>query len=321
MSGKLRFWLFFWLTILVFAILSVAIPTVGRWNLEDAFSKHKPAIEHETIKRILSEASSKTLDDIEREIDDLLDVVYAPAHAGIPKYVDFHYSVLGEYTELIEIATGKMREALQERVFKDFDQRLQRAAQRLDTRFVEEYEKNLSAQKRELLNLDEDKVIIDDFSEVVFSVVLKRVKTTLPLAASSAALVGSNSVKVISLSVAKKIAAKVGAKAVAKGGSVLSGAGAGALVCAWSGPGAALCGMVGATIAWFAVDAVVINIDEYFSRDEFEAELEQILKDDRAEKHAFLVTSLNRKAIKLDEIVGEELFTLKCLSEKDGCSK
>ena len=85
------------------------------------------------------------------------------------------------------------------------------------------------------------------------------------------------------------------------------------LLCSWSGPGAAACGVVGAVAAWLVTDAVIINLDEYFNRDEFEAELRQIIGEDRAEKKLLLEAALKEKAIIMDAAAKD--FTMRELSE------
>jgi len=94
---------------------------------------------------------------------------------------------------------------------------------------------------------------------------------------------------------------------------VLVGAGSGALLCSWSGPGAAACGVVGGVVAWFVTDAVIVNIDEVLNRDDFEAELRQILLDNRAHHRAALESALAEKA---NRIENETTRTLKQLKEK-----
>jgi len=73
------------------------------------------------------------------DIDSVLEDVYLPVYKAIPPYADFHYSVLGEYTELTEAARGQMSEALYERLFNGFEERLSGAVGLLDMRFVEAY--------------------------------------------------------------------------------------------------------------------------------------------------------------------------------------
>ena len=124
----------------------------------------------------------------------------------------------------------------------------------------------------------------------------------------------------VSATIAKKLAAKVAAKAsakgLAKGGGVLAGAGGGALLCSWSGPGAAVCGVVGGAAAWLLTDAVVVNIDEYFNREDFENELRTLLDEDRAKKRKQLTAALRDKAVAIDAEV-ERIFRMRDLHQAD----
>ena len=74
-----------------------------------------------------------------------------------------------------------------------------------------------------------------------------------------------------------------------------------------------MCGIVGGAAAWFLTDAVVVNIDEYFNREDFEAELRAILDEDRAEKHELLAAALEAKAATMDALV-DQIFKMRDLS-------
>ena len=87
---------------------------------------------------------------------------------------------------------------------------------------------------------------------------------------------------------------------MAKGGSALAGAGGGALLCSWSGPGAAVCGVIGGAAAWLLADAAVIGIDEFFNREEFESQLRMILDEDRAQRRDQFSAALAKKAAAID---------------------
>ena len=308
---------FFWVTVLILAVATIGLTVVGGMRSTELPSPAAVEFSPTTLERLLSDTAIEAKNAVEPDINELLDAVYGRAYAAIPAYADFHYSVLGEYVELTEAVRGQMSVGLYERLFDGFEQRLTEAASVLDQRYVQEYQSNLQNQIAHQLSTEGVSLPLGDVTDTVLKDAIDRVQTTLPLATASAGIVGSGSLKVLSATIAKKLAAKVTAKAsakgLAKGGGVLTGAGGGALLCSWSGPGAALCGIVGGAAAWFLTDAVVVNIDEYFNREDFEAELRAILDEDRAEKNELLAAALEAKAAAMDALV-DEIFKMRDLS-------
>ena len=250
----------------------------------------------------------------------MLDSVYDPAYAAIPTYADFHYSVFGEYVEMTEAVRGQMSDALYERLFDGFEQRLMTAASDLDQRYAAEYQRELREQIEEQVSTEGILLPLGEVTDSVLQDAIARAHTTFPLATVAAGIVGSGSLKVVTATIGKKLTAKIAAKAsaktLAKGGGLITGFGGGTLLCSWSGPGAAICGVAGGAVAWFLTDAVVLNIDEHFNREDFEAELRAILDEDRAEKRDLLVASLQAKATAMDATV-EEIFRMRDLHTDD----
>lgn len=311
---------FFWATVLILAVATLAMTAMGSLKTTKPSSTQSIEISSTVLERLLSDTATAAKKAVEPDINALLDSVYGPAYSAIPAYADFHYSVLGEYVELTEAATGQMSKAIHARLFTGFEQRLRNASSVLDQRYVTEYERILNEQIADQVLSNGTELPLGDVTDTILRDTLDRAHTTLPLATVAAGIVGSGSLKVVSTTIAKKLAAKVAAKAsakgLAKGGGVLTGAGGGALLCSWSGPGAAVCGIVGGAAAWLVADAVVINIDEYFNREEFEAELRAILDVDRAEKHDLLADFLQYKATTMDDAV-DEIFRIRDLHTND----
>ena len=303
----------FWATVFFLAAVTMVMTAVGRFHPADTPSLQPVELPQTVIEMLLSDTAIAAKEIVAPDIDALLDSVYGPSYAAIPEYATFHYSVLGEYIELTEAVIGQMSEGLHDRLFDGFEQRLADAVSHLDQRYVEAYHSILQEQISNLLTKEGTSLPLGEVTDAVLQDAVARVKTTLPLATVTAGIVGSGSLKAISATIATKLAAKIAAKAsakgVIKGGSVFAGAGGGALLCSWSGPGAVVCGAVGGTIAWLLTDAIVVNIDEYFNRDEFESDLQAILDEDRAEKRDLLAAALEEKAAVMDEI-----FTMRDLS-------
>lgn len=306
----------FWATIVLFALATIGLSVFGSLQTKQPDSHTPTEIPRTTLERILSTTATAAKDAVVPDVETLLDTVYAPAYAAIPEYADFHYSVLGEYVELTQAVQGKMSESLHERLFDGFSERFETAAAILDQRLLDTYRSILDERVAAELSSEGITQLSGGATEVVLDDARARARVTLPIATVAAGIAGSGSLKVISASIAKKLAAKIATKAsgkvVAKGGGILTGAGGGALLCSWSGPGAVVCGVVGGTAAWLLTDAVVLNIDEYFNREDFEADLRGILDEDRAEKHAMLIAAMEKNAAAMDASV-DEIFTLRDL--------
>ena len=311
---------YFWATILTLAIGTALLVVFGSVrNYSNIPSEYE--ISPTTLETIFSNTAEVARLAVEPDVGAVLLSVYAPVYAAIPIYAEFHYSVLGEYTELTEAALGQMSGAIEERLFAGFGTRLNGAAQTLDQRFVEEYQNALRDNIQAKIPAEKLTLPLGQMSQSVLDDALSRATVTFPIAGVSAGVVGSGGLKVISALIAKKMAAKIATKAaikgVAKGGSVLVGAGGGALLCSWSGPFAALCGIAGGTAAWLLTDAAIINIDEYYNRADFEADLRIMIDDDRLAKEVMIEAALVRKASAMDEASNSilEEFTLRDLSD------
>ena len=312
---------FFWVTIVGLAIISLGLAVIGSYRAMNSSGTGTYDIPQTTLETIFSETAERARVIVAPDVESLLSTVYAPAYAAVPRYADFHFSVLGEYTELTEAARGQMSASLYEKLFAGYQDRLSDAARSLDQRFSEAYAQELKNKVQLQVPSENLSLPLGDMTQVALQDALERAKITFPLATVAAGVASSGSLKAVSAIMAKKMAAKIGAKAaakgVAKGGGIMAGAGGGALLCSWSGPGAAVCGVVGGATAWFLADAVIVNIDEYYNRGEFEAELRAMIDEDKATKKKLLEAALRDKAFEMDKASKAMLedFTLDDLSK------
>lgn len=242
-------------------------------------------------------ATKFAYEDTKKHLSDRLDEAYKPAFAALPGYVDFHYSVLGEYAELAGAALGKSQQELQRRVFDGLDDGIRAAANSADERFNTSFAKHLDAKTAQFdVNMPKE---VRDVVELVRADLTGRVIVTAPVASAASTAAAIGGAKLASKAVAGKLAAKVMQKTALKLGGkwagVAAGAGGGALVCSWSGPVAGACAVVAGGITWFTVDHVVIKLDEHFSRDDFEGNLRQHIRAHRARTEALMLASLERR--------------------------
>lgn len=306
---------FFWGTIIVLAVVSLALVGLGLWR-----SAHSPGheqgsatdaeaelatlelvIEGSVLQQIFANAAdiaaARTSGMIEQKLEDL----YGPVYTGIVTYSDFHYTVLGQYTELFGAALGTAAEAIEGKLFSSFSERLDRIGFMLDERFADEFRialtEELEAEVPEALR----DAPLSPMTQRAIDDALSRVRVTVPVGTVMASIGGATAIKAVSAAIAAKVATKVAAtaaaKGVVKGGGILGGAGLGALGGSWAGPvGAVAGGIIGGAVTWFAVDATVISIDQYFNRDDFEADLRAMVDEHREVVREHLSRAIEQKS-------------------------
>lgn len=258
---------------------------------------------------LLREAEGRVARELER--------LFAPVEAGVEDYLDWYFTVLGEYERLAALMAGNfahvMAEQLEAYLFtaNDFQGRMTR----IESALMDDSLHRLAA-----------------LSQRVHGDLMAHIQTnpcapfTLNLAhldaierdvwrAGSAATAGAT-VGVATAALSHKVVAGVVAKVAAKqslqaaavmsaklaakkgGGVVASGLGGG-LLCAPAGPWAVLCGIGAATVTWLTVDAIAIEIDEALTRETMRAEILDVLAEEKAalqallnERHRSLITAL-----------------------------
>lgn len=294
----------FWGTIAFMAVATITVAFIGSLRSGDPDSAVPLEIDRTRIEEILSRAGEATLPAVLQQTDPLLDGVYEPVYAAIPDYADFHYSLVGEYSLLFMALQGGVADDLQQRLFEGFQQRVDSALERLDSLSLELYKSNLDAAVRDLLSAGSAGAILGEASQFALDDAMARARLSIPVAAA-ASIVGSGGLKALTAGTATKlgstIAAKAAAKGAAKGGAALAGFGGGTTLCAWAGPFAPICGAAGGIAAWLLADGAIVNIAEMFKRDEFEATLESLVDEHKAEMKLRIEGALRERFLQLDE--------------------
>jgi len=247
---------------------------------------------------------------VREQISGRLDEAYAPVYEGIPNYMDFHYSLTGEWLELGSAAMGQLGDGLEKHLFDGFDTRLSAVSEQLSLEFDERFR----------TALDEAMAVGPGEAESFGPVVNKalrdsqdRMKKTV--GAAGVALVGGATLKIFTTAFAKKLAiklaAKVGTKTGMKWAAAATGGAASAAACSWTGPGAAACGVIGGVIVWVATDVAMINLDEYVTRDAFERDLRGLIDDHKKETQRAMEQMLASKILAVEterKVVVREIF-------------
>ena len=229
-------WRGFWLTIVLLLIVTVGLAIIG-W-LRGHYSDQPPAeLPRQTLTEILLDSAVLAGEETLPELDDILDEVYEPVYAAIPAYADFHYTVAGEYTELLAYAQGEMAELLAEMLLGGFEQRMNRGILLFDQKYTRAYQNALDRKIEEAASSERE---LGSITQTILADAQSRMKVSITVFTGEA-LVGSGILKAAFAGIAKKLAGKL---AVKTGGKIIAtgtGAGAGVAVCAWAGPFALAC--------------------------------------------------------------------------------
>ena len=234
-------------------------------------------------------------------IDEQIDLAFGPIYEQIPKFLNWHYSVPGQYEQLGKAAFGYLESEMEKRLFSGVHERLEDASAKIDETFKAEFRSNFSQKIQDELQT------VDNASRDVYEKMLdelredsiRRFTSSIAgsgIAAFQGAIAGKTLFGAITKTMSKKLLAavvvitsgKMAAKMAGAGGAAASGAAVGSFL----GPfGTVVGGVVGGITGWLAVDTAVVTVDEHFNRDEFEQELIALI-DKRKDE----VKSLGQKA-------------------------
>ena len=299
----------FWGTLLFLAIATVSVALIGNLRAGVTGQPNEVEINLTALESALGASSKEALRVIVPDIDPLLSDAYSRVYAAIPKYVDFHYSVLGEYSELAVAAQGRIGTHLQERLFDGFEQRLDEFMEDLDERYIEAYASTLDAEIQAAIGAETPRGVLSEATQLVLNDAVTRAGIAFPVA-GAAVVFGSGGLKALTAGIAAKLTAKITAKAAAKGGlkvgGILAGVGGGGALCAWGGPLALACGAIGGIGTWLLADAAIVNLDEFFNRDEFEATLRDLVDQHKADMKQRVLQAFALKGPELDKVIAED---------------
>ena len=278
----------FWSTIVLLLVITVSLELLATWQAgrQGVENGKDSSVDQTGTKATQAEQWFNTAGGeaakVREQIRGRLDEAYALVYAGIPKYMDFHYSLTGEWLELGSAAMGNLGGGLEVHLFDGFDTRLSAVSEHLALEFDQRFNTAL----HEAMAAEPGGA--EAFGPVVTRALRDSQNRMQKTAGTvSVALVGGATLKVFTKAFAKKLAvklaAKVGTKTGMKWAAAATGGAASAAACSWTGPGAAACAVVGAAITWVATDVAIIKLDEYVTRDDFERDLRALIDDHKKE--------------------------------------
>ena len=226
-----------------------------------------------------------------------LERIFIDISAAVDDYLDWYFTVPGEYqrlaTAFTEDVAAAMREQLEQHLFagSDFSNRL--AA--LDRSIVQQSANRFAGLAPALADtLDNAPCETGPVSLASFND-LDRDRFKASIAATSGIGAGIMTSKALASKTVAAVAGKVTAKTSLKGGTALASralakkgsssllsAGVGITLCAPTGPLAIVCGVTAGAITWLTVDTLLVEADEAFNREAMRADILQVLADQQA---------------------------------------
>lgn len=246
-----------------------------------------------------------------------VNALYADVEKGVDTYLDWHFTVLGEYERLAALATGrfaeKMTAELDQRLFgEDFARRLDEASAALAT--------ESAARVRAIGAGAAGRLESEAAAHPCWAGALSfpqlpavrrdaiRASTALGVGAAVGMVVARTAARSAGRAAARQVAQKpafrgtvalAGRVAAKRGGSAL---GAGAAAAAACGPLAPLCALVAAGVTWIALDHALVGIDEHLFRDDMRRD---ILAAAGEQKAALAAALAEQQHAAIDQAIAE----------------
>lgn len=213
-------------------------------------------------------------------IDINIDNAFAPMENNVDLFLDFHYSVLGSYTELGAATINKIEATIEKKlVNSDFKVKMNEAFERVDSKFDDGVKNHLDVIHRSAIvgvNLELNKKILKKLEKDINNLTLKK-KRKLDDAA------GVGFVPKIVKKISTKIAVKATGIIVTSVTDVgaFTTVGTAALAGSACGPLVWVCSPLFAATAWLTSDAITVSVDEHFNREEFKNSILEMINEEK----------------------------------------
>lgn len=263
------------------------------------------------------EAYLQAVSELEESVDELrrnTDAGFQLMAENVEDYLDWYYSLPGEYERIVALATGKLENWMIEKLegylmqgnaFGPVQQSIEEALKKNETLHVEYLEKiNLILAENHVEPLTAEPEIVqhsplDAIKEPPNHAVIVNLESRLIISggvgvagAVTGAIAGKVTAKVIANGVIQ-IGAKALAKVAAgKAASVIGGVAAGAASGAVAGSvfpgigtaiGAAIGGIIGGISVGLGIEHLLLKLEEHYSREEFKAQILESIEEARFE--------------------------------------
>jgi hypothetical protein len=231
-------------------------------------------LENAQTLKLVNESFHRHTSDLNTSIAYEVNEAFSPVYGNIDTFLNFHYSVLGEYTELVAVVSNEIDSTIKEKLFGEgFTQNMEILKEEVSQKYIKTLKIHLE---------DIDTLATTDINKTlnaqIFATLNEDIEARTSLQVMKlASIIGTITVvKIIAIVTAKiiaKTASKLALKSAIKSTAKITAsttAGTAGLGC---GPLAWICSPVAATVAWFGTDALIISADEYMNRDVFKQDL------------------------------------------------
>ncbi len=291
----------FTLTLIALFVLSISISNITmrpvsfatRSNEKDCtaiIAEYQEAAGERT--RVLEAEEALLQSSVSTGINDELDEAFSNLESSIDRYLDWHYSVTGQYQALgakLISSLPNHQQKIEEFITSSIDNRITQINRRITSDIDVEIKNSFRSTAVQLSSLQPSSGCVTSFNP-----------SSVLMAENGMSLFGSIGVGqpqfalattgIAGAVLAKKAAAKVAAKTATKLGSkVIASLGSGAVVGSVCGPLVAVCGGVAAIGSWFAVDKVIVEYEEANER----TELRQVMVAELEKEKEALKAKLN----------------------------
>ena len=260
----------------------------------------------ENRMRTLSADEQALSAEVEMDIDDNLNRIFTSAESGVDRYLDWHFSVLGEYqqlgAQLLPTLSKGSQSMLEENVIGGINSQLNQFSEDLDSRILSRIN---NSSRSAGLQLPGELPYSDCLPTLDFEPLIIE-RGQVYVGHPQVLVVGST----LTVLIAKKTAAKITAKGAGKvAGKYAGSLGAGFTVAGLCGPFAPICGAFAAVVTWVTVDAVVVTADEIMNREELRQDIISQLESQKIMVRDQMV-SLNQGGISASYDIIERSFRI-----------
>lgn len=229
------------------------------------------------------------------EIEAGVDALFEPVYAAVPSYLDAHYTLRGQYGELAAAALANFSEE-SETLFRTylfektgFDETqaafLDGLSQSNEERLTAMFSRIENKLQADLdLRMNEQSTLRRGVA-LTINDAQDRLGDTLIIRGVAVAAGGALIMRVMSRKVVQRALVRGAGKA---GSGALGGAVSGATTGAVCGP---WCAFIGGVAGWVVTDLAIVKADELLNRDDFEAEIVHLIKEQHSTMKLNLRTS------------------------------
>ena len=261
---------------------------------------------NETLSEI-KENLTKGVDAMDKKIDKEISDAFSVAYGRIDSFLDFHYSVVGEYAELGSMAAGTIGKSIEEKLFGPlFSRHLQSALDAISNQY-----KDILSSHFDLIRQKATAKVDIELNSHIVSDLQKQIEQNIKIQSGKIAVLATAKLapkiaKAAGTKIAAKSSSKIAAKIAAKLGTRTAAAATGAASGALCGPFVWVCSPVAATLFWFGTDVAINSVDEYYNRDEFRQDIVKSLKLQESRLKSRLKKEYQESAYKLSHTIQTE---------------